>query len=462
MSFLSIDEHFLETKPCRYGLMSYFKTDLVIGRSLSQYGEWAQTEIDFLLGFLDSGDTVIDAGAFIGTHTIAFARKVGPNGKIYAFEPHPVTFEILKRNVSQNAITNVFLFNVALSDMRGTNLVKGNDFFASDNPGMFSIRSILNETLSFDKTLSIETMVLDEISFDKCDLIKLDIEGMEFNALNGARKTLQRFRPLVFAECLSVDNGWKIVEMMKTEGFRSFLHNEASYNPRNYRNNHQNFFGDAREANLFFIPEEKVSTLERCPKHLKSLIPINSIDDLVLGLLKKPQYKYEVLTKTAAAKVIGTDFWANETEVKRFTVEKQGLTKKVTELEGNLRELNNQLDSKVQEIIELRKQLATSYKMLTEKEQAMHSLKTQVKEKEQALTALEIELTKYRTELERKSYEISNLQTEMLEMRNSLGWLIIERYRNLVDRLFPAGTRRRHMFELGQRALKTLITSKGR
>ncbi len=112
----TLKEEVIETKACRYGTMSFFKNDTTISRSLKEYGEWAQAEIEFLRYLIGSGDTVLDIGAFIGTHTLAFAQKVSDGGKVYAFEPQPICFEVLKKNVEQNALTNVSAFNTAVSD----------------------------------------------------------------------------------------------------------------------------------------------------------------------------------------------------------------------------------------------------------------------------------------------------------------------------------------------------------
>ena len=97
----------IETRPCRYGLTSFFRNDTIVSRSLKEYGEWAQAEIDFLLALVGSRDTVLDIGAFIGTHTLAFAKRVHGGGEVYAFEPQPVFFEVLKKNVDQNGMANV-------------------------------------------------------------------------------------------------------------------------------------------------------------------------------------------------------------------------------------------------------------------------------------------------------------------------------------------------------------------
>jgi hypothetical protein len=82
------------TSQCRYGTMSYLKADLVIGRSLEDYGEWAQAELDFLLDLIETGNAVFDIGAFIGTHTLAFAQRVGTLGIVCSFEPQTVPFQL--------------------------------------------------------------------------------------------------------------------------------------------------------------------------------------------------------------------------------------------------------------------------------------------------------------------------------------------------------------------------------
>lgn len=97
----------------------FFKNDTTISRSLEEYGEWAQAEIDFLPNFMGSRDTVLDIGAFTGTHPLAFTRKVSVGGKVYAFEPQPAFYEVLKMHLVLNNSKNVKLFNAAVSEKDG-------------------------------------------------------------------------------------------------------------------------------------------------------------------------------------------------------------------------------------------------------------------------------------------------------------------------------------------------------
>ncbi|MGR6800608.1 FkbM family methyltransferase, partial [Aeromonas veronii] len=92
--------------------MTYFANDSgAIRLSLEAYGEWAGNEISFIKIFLQDGDTVIDVGAYIGTHTLAFARRVGQHGSVIAVEAQKTTHQLLTQNVESNGHSNVRIVN---------------------------------------------------------------------------------------------------------------------------------------------------------------------------------------------------------------------------------------------------------------------------------------------------------------------------------------------------------------
>lgn len=102
----------------RHGPMLYVRHDLYIGRSLELYGEYAQLEIDVLQRCLRPGDRVIDAGANIGVHALAFARAVGPAGRVIAFEPQPPIFQVMCANMAMNGLQNVLALPCAVGQER--------------------------------------------------------------------------------------------------------------------------------------------------------------------------------------------------------------------------------------------------------------------------------------------------------------------------------------------------------
>jgi tRNA G37 N-methylase Trm5 len=86
----------------RRGVMAHYQEDQVLNQSLAYYGEWAEDEIKLLSNYISEGNTVLDIGANVGTHTLAFAELVGLSGQVVAIEANPPTFVLLSNNIVQN------------------------------------------------------------------------------------------------------------------------------------------------------------------------------------------------------------------------------------------------------------------------------------------------------------------------------------------------------------------------
>ena len=97
---------FNRLKACRHGWMLYNVNDIYIGRSLDLYGEYSEGEIALFRQFLRPGDVVVEIGAHIGTHTVFFAKTVGPTGVVFAFEPQRVVHQTLCANIALNSLSN--------------------------------------------------------------------------------------------------------------------------------------------------------------------------------------------------------------------------------------------------------------------------------------------------------------------------------------------------------------------
>ena len=128
------------------------------------------------------GDTVADVGAFIGLYSIAIAKRIGPNGQLFAFEPDPDNFSGLHKNVNLNKVFNIVeAVNKAVGDKDST------VYFQSGN-GLQS--SIQPEALS--SGISIECVSLDKFfKKKKLDILKIDVEGFEEKVLIGATNLLR-------------------------------------------------------------------------------------------------------------------------------------------------------------------------------------------------------------------------------------------------------------------------------
>jgi len=267
----------------RHGVFETLPGDSVVADSLRWYGEWAETELDLLRRFVPSGGVVADVGSFIGTHAIALARATGPLGRVLAFEPRRDTFAVLGRNIQRNALETIIeARNVGVSSQPGSiRLLDPEE--GSQNLGSLAL-------VDHHEGYEVALITLDMLELPRLDLIKIDVEGMEADVIHGARDTLQRCRPVVFAECNSVSGAASTLAASEQLGYRAFGAIYPAYNPDNINRCPDNFFGSNAECALFLVPEERVDDLP-----LQDMRPINILEDVVALLLEKPQYLPEML-----------------------------------------------------------------------------------------------------------------------------------------------------------------------
>jgi FkbM family methyltransferase len=164
------------------GLKLYLNpADNVITPIILATGSWEPHETAWFLRCVKPGDTIVDAGANVGYYTLIGSRLVGDRGKVYAFEPEPVTFELLRKNVELNGLTNVMLEQKALSDGKGTLKL----FIAEQNKGDHRIYQPQGESRP---SVEVEAVRLDEYFKDHkrgIDFIKIDTQGAEGRILGG-------------------------------------------------------------------------------------------------------------------------------------------------------------------------------------------------------------------------------------------------------------------------------------
>jgi FkbM family methyltransferase len=126
---------------------------------------------------VQSGDVVADVGASIGLYTLALAHRVGPRGRVHAFEPDRESFGWLSRNVDLNGVGEwVHLYCCAVGDEDGTVAFAGgrsteSTIVEAPSPGSGRVQSTRLDGILVDK---------------KVDLLKIDVEGFEEKVLRGA------------------------------------------------------------------------------------------------------------------------------------------------------------------------------------------------------------------------------------------------------------------------------------
>jgi len=243
-----IDNGYIRVRHCRHGWFMYNLNDRFVSRSLNLYGEWAEPELAFIAQFIKPGDVVLDVGAHIGTHAVFFAQAVGPQGRVFAFEPQRLSFHLLCGNAALNNLMNLKCLNVALGACSGTVEVPIVDPTHEFNFGSVSLRSgIAGEP--------VRLTTIDSLGLAKCDFIKVDVEGLETEVLQGARETVARFRPVVFLEANRPDESPKLIRQVLDLGYRAFWQISSHYNADNFFGNPEDVFEPYQpNSNIVCLP----------------------------------------------------------------------------------------------------------------------------------------------------------------------------------------------------------------
>lgn len=383
---------------CRYGAMQYFADDDPIGKSLHLYGEWAQNEIDVLSRFIGKGSVVIDVGAHIGSHTLAFSRLVGRTGLVLAFEPQPTIYKILQANVDRNLLSNVEVYNVGVSNRVGKMYLPDIDYGGHSNLGGVSLSSVGDELSG-----AVDVKPLDDLNLDRIDLLKADVEGMEAYVVEGARSLIAKHGPVVFLECRTVDEFVPTASTMKALDYLPFFLSCSAFNPRNFRAVSQNMFGVAQEPGVIWIHGDDDASLAVAAT--LELSRLRTLEDLSRHLYEMPRYgdaheftrKPKVLIEKLAESEIQLDVLR---ETLRHTEEESAAAlQRVAQMDANLVSLRQTserehavLSTRLKQV-ESERDDAISFKsalqiQLKEKTLETHSLMRQLRQREEMAEAV--------------------------------------------------------------------------
>jgi len=157
-------------------------------------GNYEAEESRLMRPFLRPGQTIVDVGANVGFLTRRFARATGPAGKVYAFEPNPIIFPLLTRNVAE--FSQVRAWNCGLSSESGESslFLAGGDHsvgsFSPKYPATHVFYQETGELRSLRARLVQGDEFLAEQGVHKIDIAKIDVEGWELKVLRGLEKTI--------------------------------------------------------------------------------------------------------------------------------------------------------------------------------------------------------------------------------------------------------------------------------
>jgi len=194
-------------------------TDFGLSHDLIRDGIREAYQVEVVNEEVKPGDVVIDVGANIGYYALLESRLTGKNGKIYAIEPVPANVEILRINRELNQYDNIEVFQLAISDKKGHTTM-----YVPRERNLSRIKASMGGNQS--NTIEVETATLDDFLQGKRypQVIRMDVEGAEYQIVKGMEKTLTGNLPLeIFMEIhfdiLTKNESINLLEALKNTGF---------------------------------------------------------------------------------------------------------------------------------------------------------------------------------------------------------------------------------------------------
>ena len=229
---------------CNHGSMIVNRNDYQMSDAVNGHGVAFQIfnksaydvdEVNLALSMLNcrrrhfgDGVVAIDGGAKIGVHTVEWARHMHGWGRVIAFEAQEVVYYALAGNIALNNCLNARARLAALGERCGELTVPALDYFKPASFGSLELRprpgsQSIGQPVSYaaDAGATVPMVNLDSLALDRVDFVKLDVEGMELEVLQGAQAMLARHRPILLVELIKADPA--AVETLVTGlGYRMF------------------------------------------------------------------------------------------------------------------------------------------------------------------------------------------------------------------------------------------------
>ncbi len=255
---------FSELTESRYGNMLYPPKDAFVGRSLKEYGQFNEGEVQLFTHFIAKESVVLDIGANIGAHTIPLAKLVGPGGVVVAFEPQPVLQQFLAANLIINSIPNVITYTMALGNREGECIIPELDYSLAGDFGGISVDMVAEGQ-------AVPIGSLDAFELQRVDFIKLSAEGHESMILEGAIQTIERCQPIMYIKNNHQERSAELIQHLFDLGYRLWWHTPPLFSPNNFKGKKENAFPGIVSINMLAI--------HRDMRPIEGLRPILSATD---------------------------------------------------------------------------------------------------------------------------------------------------------------------------------------
>ncbi len=206
-----------------------------VGLQMLETGAYDLAEVELLKQLLarrrvhfGDGAVVLDCGANVGVHTVEWAKQMTGWGRVIAVEAQERLFYALAGNLAINNCLNARAINAAVGAVAGTMRVPVPDYLQAGNLGGLELRAsarteFIGQPIDYSEAATVEIpgITVDGLKLPRLDLLKVDVEGMEAEVLDGARATIAACRPVIVAE--HIKTGWDtLAGRLTAAGYKVF------------------------------------------------------------------------------------------------------------------------------------------------------------------------------------------------------------------------------------------------
>jgi len=193
--------------------------DCMTTHILLEQERWFEKELAFVLKWLESGRNAVDIGANVGVYALAMARRVAPNGTVFAFEPGSTNRRNLEIGRVANDLRNLGVSACALSDQERPGWLQ-----LSSSGELNTLTELESDSQGAER---VRVTTLDAQEREQCwpaiDFVKIDAEGQEHYILKGGRHFLERQSPLLMLEVKhGTEKGPDLRPVLQSMGYASF------------------------------------------------------------------------------------------------------------------------------------------------------------------------------------------------------------------------------------------------
>ncbi len=196
----------------------------IVTRVLIAEGDWFEHEMEFWRHWLKAGMTVIDVGANAGVYTFSAAKRVGPDGRVFAIEPFSRCVEYMEVTKQLNQLDWVSVYKAAASNRRGT--IRLSLASASElNKVMMDDAQKIAGSFEEVTALPLDDLIEQE-QLSRVDWLKIDAEGHEMQVLQGSDRLLTEFMPGILYENFADREAANlpVAEYLQAKGYRLFCY----------------------------------------------------------------------------------------------------------------------------------------------------------------------------------------------------------------------------------------------